>query len=61
MLVICLWPIKFIAFEKFFLMCITKDLEMKIFEDNEIKASFIFLSGIFIRNLGLQHSLVRIS
>lgn len=42
-------------------MCSTKDLEMKIFKDNEIKASFIFSSGISIRNPGLQHSLVRIS
>lgn len=62
MLVICLWPINFIAFEKvFFLMCGIKDLEMEIFEDNEIKTSFISPSGIFIRDPGLQHSLVKIS
>lgn len=42
-------------------MCGIKDLEMEIFEDNEIKTSFISPSGIFIRDPGLQHSLVKIS
>lgn len=42
-------------------MCGIKKLEMEIFEDNEIKTSFISPSGIFIRDPGLQHSLVRIS
>lgn len=42
-------------------MCGIKDLEMEIFEDSEIKTSFISPSGIFIRDSGLQHSLVKIS